>query len=66
VVYKTLVLLIISNNLSYRLVELSNFYVFCQVLNPKASDMVLQAHSIVRKKIFKAFLNHKDVIQKKL
>jgi hypothetical protein len=66
IVIKALVLLIVSNNLSYRLVESPDFYVFCQVLNPKASDVVPQAHSTVGKKILEAFSNHKDVIRKKL
>jgi hypothetical protein len=65
-VYKALVSLIVSNNLSYSLVESSDFHVFCQVLNPKASNIVLQAHSTVRKKIFEAFSNYKDIVQKKL
>jgi hypothetical protein len=65
IVIKAFVLLIVSNNLSYRLVKSPDFYVFCQVLNLKASDVVPQAHSIVGKKILEAFLNHKDVVQKK-
>jgi hypothetical protein len=62
VVYEALVSLIINNHLSHNLVESSNFHVFCQVLNPKAGDVVLKAHSIVGKKIINAFLNHKDVV----
>ena len=65
-VYKALVLLIVNNNLSYNLVESSDFYVFCQVLNLKAGDVVLKAHSTIRKKITNAFLNYRDVVQKKL
>ena len=62
VVYEALVSLIVNNNLSHSLVESSDFHVFCQVLNPKASDVVPQAHSTVRKKIFEAFSTHKDVV----
>ncbi len=53
--------LIVSNNLSYRLVESADFYVFCQVLNLKVNDVVLQAHSTVGKQIIEAFSNHKDI-----
>ena len=66
VVYEALVSLIVNNNLSHNLVELFDFHVFCQVLNPKAGDVVPKAHSIVGKKITNAFLNHKDVVQKKI
>ncbi len=66
VVIEALVSLIVSNNLSHRLVESPDFHVFCQVLNPKANDVVPQAHSTVGKQIIEAFSNHKDVIRKKL
>jgi hypothetical protein len=66
VVDKALVLLIVGNNLAYNLVESTDFYIFCQVLNPKAGDVVPKAYSTVGKKITQAFQNHKDIVQKKL
>jgi hypothetical protein len=66
VVDEALVLLIVGNNLAHNLVESTDFHVFCQVLNPKAGDVVPKAHSTVGKKITQAFQNHKDIVRKKL
>jgi hypothetical protein len=66
IVNEAFVLLIIGNNLAYNLVESTDFYIFCQVLNPKAGNVVPKVYSTVEKKITQAFQNHKDIIQEKL
>jgi hypothetical protein len=54
-IYEALVSLIVVGNLSFRMVEQSEFHTFCQLLNPKANTVIPTTHSIIGRKSIKPF-----------
>ena len=59
---EALITLIVVRNLSYRMVEWTEFQVLCQVLNKACKGKVPTAHSTVADYIKEAWNRHKDII----
>jgi len=60
---EALVALIVVRNLSYRMVEWTEFQVLCQVLNKACNGKVPIAHSTVSKYVKEAWIKHKDIVR---
>jgi hypothetical protein len=60
---EALVALIVVRNLSYRMVEWTEFQVLCQVLNKACKGKVPTAHSTVSEYVKEAWIRHKDVVR---
>ena len=63
---KTLIFLIIVQNLFFWMIEWSEFHTFCQILNSKSDHFIIMTHSQIEQKIRKAFKTHKNTVWKKL
>jgi hypothetical protein len=55
VIRQALIDLIVMGNLPFRIVEMKEFHVFCQSLNPQASDSITTTHSQVSRMIGESF-----------
>lgn len=66
VITEALATLVLSRNLSFRVVEWPEFHAFCQTLNPEVEGYITTAHSEIRKKIKALYDCRKDSIRKSL
>ncbi|KAH8695871.1 hypothetical protein GQ44DRAFT_832545 [Phaeosphaeriaceae sp. PMI808] len=66
VIDTTLLNLIVTLNLSFRIVERTEFHLFCQALNLESRSFVPSAHSDVYAKLLDSFESEKDLVRKKL
>ena len=66
VINTALLNLIITLNLSFRIVERTEFHLFCQALNLESRSFVPSAHSEVYAKLVDSFESEKDLVRKRL
>jgi len=66
VITGAIISLIVLHNLSFRLVETSEFHTLCKALNPEVSREVIASHSALKDHIGKSWTSHKDIVRKKL
>jgi len=60
---EALIALIVVRNLSFCMVEWTEFHTLCQVLNKAAKGKVPTAHSTVRLQVEEAWKKHKDTVR---
>ena len=63
---EALVSLIVVRNLPFRIVECPEFHAFCQSLNPKSGEYLINAHSTIPKLIDSSWSASKDIVRKRL
>ncbi len=66
IINEALILLIVVWNVSFQIIEWSEFHAFYQILNSQSDHFITTAHSQIRWKMRDLWQTHKNTVQKKL